>query len=148
MKISYANIDDAKEIANNTVLLAKESENEIVNFETAIEGVKSVITDKSKGFFVVAKENSMIIGQLMITYEWSDWKNKNMWWIQSVYINKSFRRKGAFSKLFEYVKNLAKKNNVDIIRLYVFHQNNSAIKTYEALDMIEKPYRIFQISLK
>ena len=147
MQIGYAKVSDADDIAKNTVLLAKESENENINYDKAFDGVRSVISDKSKGFFIVAKENDFIIGQLMITYEWSDWNNKNMWWIQSVYVDKSFRRKGVFSKLFEYVKRLADKNNVDVIRLYVYNKNNSAIKTYERLDMVNKPYKIYQISL-
>ena len=143
-----ANIDDAEQITKNNVLLAKESENLTIEDKTAFEGVKAVLSDEKKGFYLVAVENNKIIGQLMITFEWSDWHNKNIWWLQSVYVHKSWRRKGTFSTLFNDIMKKARENNVDVLRLYVFNENTKAIDTYNAIGMDKKNYSIYQIYLK
>jgi len=147
IKIRNAVIDDAEIIARNNLLLAKESENYVVDFNTTIKGVNSVIDDKSKGFFIVAEEDHDIVGQMMITFEWSDWHNKNTWWLQSVFVDKSYRQKGVFSKMLQYVKKKAYENHVDVIRLYVHNDNINAMKAYEKTSMAKKPYTIYQISL-
>ena len=143
-----ANIDDADQITKNNVLLAKESENLTIDYKTAFEGVKAVLSDKKKGFYLVAEENNNIIGQMMITFEWSDWHNKNIWWLQSVYVHKSWRRKGVFTKLFKAIKKNALKNNIEVLRLYVINGNIKAKETYIASGMQKKPYSIYQMSLE
>ena len=148
MNIRIGKINDASYIAKNNCLLAKESEDIDISYETTLMGVKNVITDSSKGFYLVAIENNAIIGQLMITFEWSDWRNKNIWWIQSVYINKKNRRKGIFNKMISYIKDEAKKNNVDTLRLYVYKSNINAIKTYKKIGMSKELYYIFKLNLK
>ena len=147
MHINNAELSDAEAIAKNNVLLAKESENVEISYEKTLDGVKSVISDPSKGFYLVAKEDNYIIGQLMITFEWSDWHNKNMWWIQSVYVNKNYRKMGIFKKLLNRAKELAKENNVNVLKLYVHDKNHNAIKAYNKLKMKEKPYIIYQLEL-
>lgn len=148
MNIRIGRLEDAKDIAKNNCLLAKESENIDISYETTLSGVKKIISDSSKGFYLVAIENSIIIGQLMITFEWSDWRNKNIWWIQSVYVNKKNRKKGVFKQMFIYVKDEAKKNNVDTLRLYVYESNINAIKSYKKIGMSLEPYYIFKLILK
>jgi len=147
MEVRYADFDDLDIIAKNNVLLAKESEDINLNFDIVFKGVKSVISDRSKGFYLVAVEDDIIIGQLMITYEWSDWNNKFIWWIQSVYVSKSFRRKGVFTKLLNFLKKIAKEQDIKIIRLYVYNKNLDAQLTYESLSLIKKPYKIYSLVL-
>lgn len=147
MNIRIGRLEDVKDIAKNNCLLAKESENIDISYEITLSGVKNVITDSSKGFYLVAFENSFMIGQLMITFEWSDWRNKNIWWIQSVYVNKKNRKKGVFKQMIKYIKDEAKKNNVDTLRLYVFKSNINAIKSYKKIEMLREPYYIFKLNL-
>jgi len=148
MKIRNANLRDSKVIAENNILLAKESENKHINYKTVLEGVKAVIIDRQKGIYLIAEENKEIIGQMMITFEWSDWKNKNIWWLQSVYILKPWRMKGVFKHLFKTIKEMALENNVNILRLYVHSNNIKAKQVYDQLKMIKKSYDFYQIKLK
>jgi len=118
------------------------------DYKTVLEGVKNVINDRQKGFYLVAEENKGIIGQMMITYEWSDWQNKNIWWFQSVYINKSWRKKGVFKQLFKTIKERALENNVDTLRLYVHSNNIEAKQVYHQVKLIKKSYDFYQITLQ
>ena len=145
MKIRFAQINDYKIIAQNTVNLAGESENKNISQKIALEGVKSIILNKNKGFILIAEENKEIIGQLMITYEWSDWSNKNIWWIQSLYVVKEWRKKGIFTQLLKKVEKLALKNNIKTIRLYVHKENKTAINVYKNLEMVKAPYHIYEL---
>ena len=138
------NIKDADKIAENNVLLARESEKEVISYKTTRLGVESVLNDPEKGFYIIAEENNEIIGQLMITFEWSDWRNTNIWWLQSVYVNKSHRKKGVFKRLIEETKQLAIEKDIHILRLYVHIDNKKAIKAYKNIDMKKKPYDIFE----
>jgi len=148
MKIRNAVLRDSKIIAENNLMLAKESENKNINYKTVLEGVKSVISDRQKGIYLVAEENKEIIGQMMITFEWSDWQNKNIWWLQSVYILKPWRMKGVFKQLFKTIKEMALENKVKTLRLYVHSNNIKAKKVYNQVKMIKKYYDFYQIKLK
>jgi len=145
MFIRLATLDDAKNIAENNVLLANESENLEIPFETTLDGIKGVISDPGKGFYLIVEEDDIIIGQMMITFEWSDWKNKTIWWLQSVYVKENYRIKGIFKHLIKEMNNMASENNVDIIRLYVHNDNINAIQTYRHMGMKKKPYTIYQL---
>ena len=147
MFIRLATLDDVKNIAENNVLLANESENLDISFETTLDGVKGVLSDPGKGFYLIVEEDDTIVGQLMITFEWSDWKNKNIWWLQSVYVKEKYREKGIFKNLVEEIKKMASEHNVDIARLYVHNDNIEAVKTYRHMGMKKKPYMIYQFSL-
>lgn len=147
MTIRLAKNDDAEQIAKNNVLLAEESENLKILYGTAFIGVKALLSDSQKGFYVVAEEEKEIIGQLMITYEWSDWRNTNIWWLQSVYVKKNCRGKGIFKRLVENIKKRAIKNNVEILRLYVYDNNKEAKEVYKRVNMEIKPYEIFELPI-
>ena len=144
MNIRNAKLSDAEVIATQNILLAKESEGISLSFETVLTGVTTLLSDKRKGFYMLAEENNKIIGQMMITYEWSDWRNTNIWWIQSLYVNKQWRAKGIFSKLFQYIQKEARKHQVQIIRLYVHEHNKVAQKVYKSIGMEKQPYVVFQ----
>jgi N-acetylglutamate synthase-like GNAT family acetyltransferase len=147
MKIRKAKKDDIEIIANNNVLLALESEEKFIDYSTVYNGVKSIIEDYNKGFFLVYERNNKIIGQLMITFEWSDWNDKYIWWIQSVYVDKSNRRIGVFNDLIKYIKKIAKNSKVKNLKLYVHKNNKNAKKVYEILGMSKIPYDIYKIDL-
>lgn len=147
MIIRKAKIEDAETIAKNNVVLAKESENMTIEQDTTFKGVKAVISNSDRGFYLVAENDDEILGEVLVTYEWSDWQNKNMWWVQSAYVEKKYRRKSIFSKLLEEVKKLGKKEGVDIIRLYVYRKNFNAINVYNHLNMNEKPYIIYEYEI-
>jgi GNAT superfamily N-acetyltransferase len=145
MNIRLAKLDDAETIAQQNILLAKESEHTILDPKLALVGVKNLLLDKNKGFYLVAEQDGKIIGQIMITFEWSDWKNTMMWWIQSVYVQKNWRKKGVFSKLLKYIENMAREQKIIILRLYVHAKNTKAMQVYEKIGMKKQPYSIYQL---
>jgi len=143
MLIRKANANDAESIANHNILLAKESEGLKISKDEALNGVKGILNDSKKGFYIVAEKDNKIIGELMITYEWSDWRGKNIWWIQSAFVKEKHRKKGVFKKLVEYIKKLAKDSKIDMIRLYVHNRNKNATKVYEKLGMVSN-YTVYE----
>lgn len=147
MLIRKAISQDIPYIVNHNLLMALETESKNLDEYTVQQAVKAVIANSSKGFYLVAEKEANIVGNLMITYEWSDWRNTNIWWIQSVYVSEVCRRRGVFKKLYHYVMELAKKENVKLIRLYVEKDNVDAQKTYEKLGMVSSHYLLFETSI-
>ncbi|MBF8248314.1 MAG: N-acetyltransferase [Bacteroidetes bacterium] len=144
--IRPASESDAAVIAEFNSLIAKETEDKSLPPERVTKGVEAILDDPSKGLYFVAEEDAQVVGQLMITYEWSDWRNGNFWWIQSVYVMKDYRGKGVFKSLYNHVMNLAKgRKDVCGIRLYVDKHNERARKTYEKLDMKKTDYELYEI---
>jgi ribosomal protein S18 acetylase RimI-like enzyme len=92
----------------------------------------------------VAEENGKIVASLLITYEWSDWRNSNVWWFQSVYVLPDWRRTGIFRTMYMNIKNEAEKEGVAGLRLYVETNNSGAQQTYEALGMQKEHYRMYE----
>ncbi|MDG6218865.1 MAG: GNAT family N-acetyltransferase [Candidatus Thermoplasmatota archaeon] len=148
MQVRFATNKDAKSIIEHNMLLATESENESLHLATVEQGVKTLLSHSEKGFYLVAEENKKVIGQLMITFEWSDWRNTSIWWIQSVYVHKDYRKKGVFSSLFNEVKRLAKEQDIPLLRLYVHKDNASAHHVYEKQNMTAGLYRFYEIAVE
>lgn len=149
IKIRKAEAQDTSIIAGFNQAMALETENKQLNQETIRSGVSRMIMDNDLGFYLVALFNDgstdEIAGCLAITTEWSDWRNGLFWWVQSVYVPERFRRKGIFSRMYQHVRDLAEKeDDVCGIRLYVEKENESAIRTYLRLGMIETDYRILE----
>jgi GNAT superfamily N-acetyltransferase len=92
----------------------------------------------------VAESEGKVVASLLITYEWSDWRNCNVWWFQSVYVVPEFRRHGIFRKMYGYIRELAEKNDIAGLRLYVETKNSGAQKTYEALGMSSEHYSFYE----
>ena len=137
---------DAATITEFNRLMAEETEHRSLDGTVLRAGVNALLEDESKGLYYVAETDGGIVGQLMITYEWSDWRNGNFWWIQSVYVKQEFRGKGVFKSLFEHVKGLAKlRSDVCGLRLYVEENNIRAKKTYEGLGMKKTHYEMYEI---
>lgn len=147
MIIRKAQLKDAEAIAKNNVSLALDSENKEIDFEKTYSAVKDLIVNPEKGFYFVVKEKNEIIGELMITFEWSDWNNYETWWIQSAYVKSDYRRKGVFKKLYDKVIEEAKSKKVGALKLYVHSQNEKAIEVYEKIGMNKKDYLFYEIEL-
>lgn len=147
--IRYAKLEDVNALIDFNYNLALESENKILNREILASGVINLLNDKDKGFYLVAEINNKVIAQTMITYEWSDWRNANFWWIQSVYVLPEYRKHGIFKILFEYIKKLAlQQDNVCGLRLYVDKENEIAINVYKKLNMNQSNYILFELEFR
>lgn len=125
--------------------MALETEGKTLDAETLTKGVTAVFADAGKGFYVVAEDNGEILGGLMVTTEWSDWRNSWFWWIQSVYIRPEGRGQGIYSNLYEFVKQKASDNGgVCGFRLYVEKENEKAQAVYEKLGMQKTYYLMYE----
>jgi ribosomal protein S18 acetylase RimI-like enzyme len=147
MQIRLAGIDDIDTLVNFNQRMAMETENKVLNNVILKKGVSRLIKNRNKGFYLVAEQDGMVLGSLMVTTEWSDWQNGDYWWIQSVYVDPAFRRKGIYAKLYTKVKALAaEEENVCSFRLYVEKENIIAQQTYKTLGMSESHYLMFEQS--
>ena len=144
-KIREAGPRDAAVIAMFNNRIAQETENRSLDAKIVNPGVANILSDPGKGQYWVAEDRGEVIGQIMVTYEWSDWRNGTMWWIQSVYVHPEHRRRGVFSDLYRHVESLAKeRSDVCGLRLYVEEQNQRAQATYLALGMNRPGYIVMQ----
>ena len=149
LKIREAALSDAPVIAAFNVRLAEESEGLRLEAATVQAGVAAELKDPAKGIYYVAEIEDAVVGQLMITYEWSDWRNGTIWWIQSVYVKPEFRRTGVFRALFNHVRTLAqRRKDVCSLRLYVHSENAHARQSYERLGMTRTRYEIFELDVR
>lgn len=145
VKIRRAKPRDARVIVEFNASMAEETEHRSLDSKTLSRGVKAILADSAKGIYFVAEADDRVVGQLMITYEWSDWRNGNFWWIQSVYVRKEYRQQGVFRSLYEYVELRAKeRKGVCGLRLYVERQNGRAQNTYENMGMKRSEYEMFE----
>jgi len=145
-KIRTAGAREATTIAKFNALLAWETERRRLPLARVTAGVKALLADVAKGTYYIAEVDGTIAGQLLITYEWSDWRNGNFWWIQSVYVAKPFRGQGVFTGLFEHVRSLAKKRkNICGLRLYMDAQNGTARRAYGRLGLKHTEYEVFEM---
>lgn len=145
MKIRRAGIDDASALSLFNQNMALETEGITLIPEIIDAGVKNMIENPQMGFYLVAEEEGVIAAALMVTTEWSDWRNGLFWWIQSVYVLPEYRRQGLYRMLYDEVKKLAENDkNVCGFRLYVEHENITAQKTYQSLGMDETSYKLYE----
>ena len=146
IKIRDATVDDAAIIADYNNLLAEETEGRSLNPNRIGPGVVAILGDKNKGRYWVAEVDGQVVGQIAITYEWSDWRNGMLWYLQSVYVHKDFRRAGVYSALHGHVEALARETpEVVGIRLYVEKDNDRAQRTYANKGMTKTGYEMMQI---
>ena len=143
--IRKATPDDVQKIVYFNREMAFETEGVKLNPETTLAGACRLIQDQNLGFYLVAECGREMVGSLMITTEWSDWRNGVFWWIQSVYVMPRWRRKGIYRRLYEKVKKLAEANrDVCGYRLYVERGNTAAQSTYRSVGMAETHYRMYE----
>ncbi len=125
--------------------LAAETEDKVLDPAVLTRGVQATLTDPHKGPYYLADEGGQILGQLQITFEWSDWRDGWMWWIQGVYVRADARRRGVFRALFEHVHRQARADpQVVALRLYVESENHRAQETYARLGMSRTGYLVFE----
>jgi GNAT superfamily N-acetyltransferase len=143
--IRDARLDDAEVLAAHNSAMATETEGKALDPDVIGPGVVNLLRDPGKGRYWVAEADGRIVGQLMVTYEWSDWRNGTIWWIQSVYVDPDWRRKGVFSALYHYVESLLAEDTQAIgLRLYVEENNTRAQQTYAALGMVKPSYLVME----
>ena len=126
--------------------MAQETEGLDLDADVVRPGVAAVLADDALGFYLVAEVDGQAAGQLMVTYEWSDWRNGLFWWIQSVYVRLEFRRRGVYSALHRQVTQAAQEaGGVCGIRLYVEQDNTIAQQVYESLEMHRTRYQLYEV---
>lgn len=149
IEIRKARIEDLETIVRFNYNLAYETEDKKLNEEILTEGVKALIEDSSKGQYYVYVIDGRVVGQIMHTYEWSDWRNGVFLWVQSVYVDKEYRRRGIFKELYNFVKLICDNDrNICGIRLYVEKENKSAKSTYKSLGMSECNYHMYEYEVE
>jgi GNAT superfamily N-acetyltransferase len=154
LRIREAEPADAAVLARWSRAMALETEHKVLDLETVQAGVAAGIADPLKARYFIAMQDAAVagretigsaIGTLMLTREWSDWRNGDWWWIQSVYVDPAHRRQGVFAALYRHVEQLARATpGVIGLRLYVERDNIRAQSTYASLGMVDAGYRIFE----
>ncbi|MGB5345842.1 MAG: GNAT family N-acetyltransferase [Woeseia sp.] len=140
---------DINVIAEYNAAMAQETEGRTLAPDVINAGVAAVMADPTKGRYWVCEQDGKIIGQIMVTWEWSDWRNGMQWWIQSVYVHPEQRRQGVFAALYRHVESLARADrNVCGLRLYVENENERAQQTYLALGMVRPGYLVMEADFR
>ena len=136
---------DADLVAAYNAALALESEGKVLDPGTLAAGVRAVLADPAKGVYTLAESGGEVVGQLMLTYEWSDWRNGMLWWLQSVYVHQEYRARGVFTRIYQHILDESKRNGACGVRLYVEKENQRARRTYERLGMRRAHYEMYQL---
>ncbi len=144
--LRHALPSDIDVLAQNHRAMALETENKTLDVDTTLRGTRAVLEDPVKGFYLIAERDAQMVGQLLVTFEWSDWRAGNFWWIQSVYVVSPSRRTGVYRALHDHVLALARKTkDVCGVRLYVDKDNQYAQATYRAMGMMPAHYDIYEV---
>jgi ribosomal protein S18 acetylase RimI-like enzyme len=145
VEVRTARPEDAATIADFNVRLALESEGLALDPPTARAGVEALLGDPSKGVYLVAEAGGRLVGQLMLTVEWSDWRNGPIYWLQSVYVAADARGSGVFRALWERALATARAAGARAVRLYVDEHNRAAQEVYLRIGMKDSGYRVFEL---
>jgi len=145
MIIRQAIESDSGSIVEFQLSMAWETEELKLNEPTVIKGVAAVFEDPAKGIYYVAETDGKVVGSLLTTFEWSDWRNGTVLWIQSVYVRPEYRKRSIFSKLYKHIQEKVN-GNPDLrgIRLYADKTNIPAHGVYEHLGMTAEHYQMFE----
>ena len=149
LTVRRAGTDDVDALVGFSSAMAWETEHRRLDLARLREGTQALLNTPSLGFLMVTEvrdsERCLVVGQLMITYEWSDWRNGVFWWIQSVYVDPAWRRRGVFRRMHATVLSQAKADpRVCGIRLYVERDNQTAQTVYQRLGLSPSPYRVYE----
>jgi ribosomal protein S18 acetylase RimI-like enzyme len=146
LTVRRARSADAPTIVEFNRLLAEESEGKALDLYVLSAGVAAALSDSAKGPYFLAEHDGVIVGQMQVTYEFSDWRNGWFWWIQGVYVRSDARRRGVFRALYNHIVEAAKRDPEVIgIRLYVERDNERAQKTYLGLGMTWTNYLLMEL---
>ncbi len=145
VRVRAAVPDDGPALVEFNLAMARETERRELDREVLAAGVAAVLAEPRRGFYLVAEAGAAVVAGLLVTFEWSDWRNGEFWWVQSVYVEPRWRRRGLYRRLYGEVKARATaRGGVCGVRLYVERDNARAQRTYAALGMHETPYRIYE----
>ena len=145
MIVRQATRSDSASIVEFQLSMAWETEELKLNESTVIKGVAAVFEDPAKGIYYVAETEGKVVGSLLTTFEWSDWRNGTVLWIQSVYVRPEYRKRSIFSKLYKHIQEKVNGNsNLRGIRLYADKTNIPAHGVYEHLGMTAEHYQMFE----
>ena len=143
--IRMATKADLEVLVRFQIAMAAESEDKGLDENTLRDGIATALSSEDLALYILAEIAGKPVGTLMLTWEWSDWRNGRFWWIQSVYVTSAHRRLGVYSAMHHHVLSLASKDPTAAgIRLYVEKDNNDAQATYRHLGMVETHYRLFE----
>ena len=146
INIREARADDIDALVAFQQEMAKETEGKDLNADLLRRGVQAVFLSPDKGYYTVAQYQGKVVAGLLITYEWSDWRHAIFLWIQSVYVNRQYRRQGIYKALHNYLYRIAsERKDICGIRLYVDHENTVAQQTYASLGMTKTHYDMYEI---
>ena len=141
-------LNDLDALVSAQQAMAMETEGKTLDAAQVREGVRAVFGSPDKGFYLVAQADNEVVGNLLITYEWSDWRNATFWWVQSVYVDPSWRRRGVYKAMHKYVREAASaRKDVCGLRLYVDKENHTAQQTYEYLGMAGSRYYMYELDI-
>jgi GNAT superfamily N-acetyltransferase len=145
-QVRPATITDVETLVEFNAAMAMETEGKRLSREILSLGVEGLISNPNRGRYLLAcNDDGRVVGQLMHTFEWSDWRNGDVWWIQSVYVEPTFRRRGVFLTLYRAIRTMAlETGGVVGLRLYVEHQNKNAQATYRAMGMRDAGYSVME----
>lgn len=145
IQIDYATLEDSEIITDFNLQLAEETESKKLDRDLVRTGVLESLGDSRGCQYFVARHQGTVVGQIMFTREWSDWRNGEFWWFQSVFVDPAYRRQGVFQRLSDHVESLAHANpDVVGLRLYVEHENNRALATYRQLGFNFPGYQVME----
>jgi ribosomal protein S18 acetylase RimI-like enzyme len=146
--IRCARLEDVETLTRFSAAMARETEQRALDTDRLRQGTLAVFERADRGTFYVAEHcaSRLVVGQCLITYEWSDWRNAQFWWIQSVYVDPQWRRQGVYRRLHDTIRRTAQSTpGVCGIRLYVEHSNNIAQSVYEAMNLRPAKYQIWEV---
>jgi len=138
---------DVEALVEFNQAMARETEDKALSTEVVTRGVESLINNPQYGFYVLAEADGAVVGALMVTFEWSDWRDAVFWWVQSVYVRPEHRRRGVYRKLYEHLKARARSQTEPPVcgfRLYMEKNNEVARQVYEASGMQEARYLMYE----
>ncbi len=145
LEIRLGRSGDEATVAEFNRALGVESERLELDVERLRQGAAAVLADPAKGFYLIAESGGEIVGQLLITYEWSDWRNGVFWWVQSVYVRPEVRGRGIYRRLYEEVlRRSREQGDVCGVRLYVERDNERAKKAYTRMGMAATAYEMWE----
>jgi ribosomal protein S18 acetylase RimI-like enzyme len=149
VQVRLAEHRDLEIIAELNSAMAWETEQRRLEPSTIRRGIRAVMEDSNYGFYVVAESDGQVVGCLLITFEWSDWRNARFWWIQSLYVRPRDRRRGVFKRLHDFVKAQALQHpEVCGLRLYVERSNHIAQRAYDRIGMEPTTYQMYEETLR
>jgi GNAT superfamily N-acetyltransferase len=145
ISVRLADTNDLATLVDFNIAMAVESEEKALDPAVLRRGIEAVLDDANHGLYLVAETEGHAAGTLMVTWEWSDWRNGRFWWIQSVFVSIQHRRCGVYRRLHDHVRSLARDDPTSCgLRLYVEHENTGARATYQMMEMEETPYRLYE----